>query len=234
MQPDASTYTWQGRAEASCSKLQSYTALVSTAIGGNLSEHSSTVCQGMSGLQALQIFCTILCLFIVPVTVTFEFERWIHRRCSRPFATAPLGSSNGSSSSSAASIHSVLRAESQVSSGGGSGSSSSRQAFSGRSNGSNSSVAGPRRSNSSSNAGSGGPSTGASGPTASGATRHNDVLWGLVEAGMDAQEIWGHVCLLLLVLALVLPVVWLLSEFLAEYFEASRSCPAVVAAATRT
>jgi flagellar biogenesis protein FliO len=209
VQPDPSTYVWQARAKLACSKLQSYAAIVSTAVSsGSLSDHSTTVCEaeGFAGVQALQIFGTILCLFVLPLVVTYEFERWARSRPRGALPQSPPARSNGSTSSSAGSQHSL---------GSSSASGSGNPGAAGSSNGSVSSRVPPVLQ-----------------PLPQ-VTRHADFLLDLAET--EAEAAWGtcgHVCLLLLVLALVLPVCWLLSELLAEWFAATSSCPSVIAAAT--
>lgn len=210
VQPDASTYVWQGCAEVSCSKLQSYSAMVSTALGGSLSDYSSTVCEGMLAVQALQVFGALLCLLVVPVAVTFEFERWLQLRCHHGHPHVQSGDSSSSSSS-------------QRSTDGVSSSSTGAAAGSGSSSG----AAG----------GAGSSSSSASSARVGSASRHGapgnqDFLLSMAEAGAEAGGAWGRVLLLLLLLVIVLPVAWLLSELLLGVFESTRDCPSVIALAT--
>lgn len=214
VQPDPSTYVWQVRAKLACSKLQSYAAIVSTAVSGGSLSDSTTVCEGegFAGVQALQIFGTILCLFVLPLVVTYEFERWARARSRHalPQPPATRSRSNGSNTSSAGSQHSL---GSSSASGGSGGVGTSGAA--GSSSGSVSSRLPPVM------------------HPLPRVPRYADPLLDLAE--VEAEAAWGtysHVCLLLLVLALVLPVCWLLSELLAEWFQATRSCPSVIAAAT--
>ena len=54
----------------------------------------------------------------------------------------------------------------------------------------------------------------------------------LVDAGAEAGHPFGHACLLAFFLLLVLPVLWLVSELVAQVFAATRDCPALLPLAT--
>jgi hypothetical protein len=200
VQPDPSTYMWQGRAEVSCSRLQSYSAMVGTALGGSLLDYSSTVCEGMPAVQVLQVFGTLLYLFFVPVTVMFEMERWLRSRCHQgPSQFESVGGSSSSSSqrngNGAAAVN-------------GGSSSSSNGAVGGAGSSGNSSAHNAR----------------ASSTSQRGASGTRDFLLSMAESGAEAGGAWGHVLLLLLLAVLVLPITWLLSELLVAVFESSRDC----------
>jgi hypothetical protein len=209
VQPDPSTYVWQGRAEGSCSRLQSYSAVVSTALGGSLSDYSLTVCEGMRAVQVLQVFGTLLVLFVVPVTVTFELERWLRLRCHQGHPQAPSGDSSSGSWRSADGA-----------------SSSSAGAAAGRGSSSNGAV-GDAGSSSSSSA----SSAGVSSASRHGAPGTHDILLSMAESGAEAGGAWGHASLLLLLTVLVLPIAWLFSELLVGVFESTRDCSSVMALA---
>jgi hypothetical protein len=201
----ASTPAWQLRAELSCSRLQSYAAMGASAVGLSVSDFSAEVCEGMRSVQMLQIFGTFLCLLIGPVCAARDWENWMAARCA-DHPPSRSGSSIDSISSSR-----TGRLGSGSSSGAASSSSSSSRAGP-SSNGSSRSMRSVQDPHSGLPAGA-------------------DILMQLADAGAQEGSLWRGVVLRVLVLALVLPVVWMLSEVLAEYFAATRDCPALLAAA---
>lgn len=72
------TYPWQLRASQACSSMQSYSALLRSALGAPLSEFSLHACSPESGadaLQVLQVFCTLVCLVLVPISISHEVSQ---------------------------------------------------------------------------------------------------------------------------------------------------------------
>lgn len=230
----ASTPLWQGRAEVACSALQSYAGVLRTAVGAPLSELSVQMCRDSgSAIQVLQIFSATVCLLIAPVAVCHQLEQWMKQRCLQqqqpepPSATAALaGMSSGdpnAASSSSGSSSSMLpignagassSRGSAVSIGNPSSSSSSRQQplLQGRLSSSNGSGRVVRSIDSLSGA----------------------ELESLTTAGLHGQGMFEVCapCMHVLLLLLLMPMLWVVSEGLAEVFEAWRNCPAVLAAAT--
>jgi hypothetical protein len=200
-----SSLPWQLRAAQACSNMQSYSALLRTALGTPLSEFSQNACSqesGMDALEVLQVFSTLVCLVLIPTVVVFEIERWMRLRYQQqqtPPSSASGGSSFSSTSSagsSAGSSHSAAAAAA--------GSSSNNSLTSGAS------TAHPRRDiNSLSMA----------------------ELQQLTEADGNpaGASALGHAAMLVFVMLLVVPALWLLSEALAEMFAANRNCEAVLA-----
>jgi hypothetical protein len=203
----ASTPAWQLRAELSCSRLQSYAAMVASAVGVSVSDFSAQVCEGTRSVQMLQIFGTLLCLLIGPVFATREWENWMAARCA-----------DHSPSRSGSSIDSISSSRTgRLGSGSSSGAASSSRAG---------------QSSSGSSSSNGGSSSRRSAPNPpSGLPAGADILMQLADIGAQEGCLWRGVVLRVLVLALVLPVVGLFSEVLAEYFAATRDCPALLAAA---
>lgn len=104
------------RAVLSCNTLQSHAALLRTALGTPLSEFSRDVCSGASAVQAVQVFCTLICLLVIPVVVSHELERWMRLQYAQGSAPAGMDrassgasiASSGSSSSSVSASHASI------------------------------------------------------------------------------------------------------------------------------
>lgn len=219
---------WEPAAEVLCGRAQSYMALLRTAMGGSLSDLSEPVCEGLSGLQALQAFANLAGIFVLPVTATYLLERWVECRCHAQ-ATGHSGATTTSSSSSGGGLgaggrtHSASDAQpaswSQAgsSAGGSSSSSTSRSSLLAHRGGSSSSSSMLQR----------------SGALFSASSL---LLPAEPQGGSDrdvavVESFSAHCGMVALVLVLVLPVLWLLAELLAELFVARRDCAAVLSAA---
>jgi hypothetical protein len=212
--PDLSTHVWQQRAELSCSKLQSYATLLTSAYTG-WAPVSPNVCQGTSAVQALQIYGAILCLVLGPIAVTYEWERWLRLRHGPLHNEQVPVSSASSHSSSAGGVQDV----------GSSSSSSHTTSSSSRSGGATTHAGASSSMQTATNRW----------PPLQHPHRTSPSVQSLPSAPTDAavtstspgSEI-GHVVLLLLVVVLLLPVLWTLTELLAEVFDARRDCQALL------
>jgi hypothetical protein len=89
---------WFARAKQACESLQAYASLLSNILGLPMSDFSHTVCRGENVVSSLQMFWTIVCLFVIPLCITIELERWMRLRYHQQQAAAE-GSSQLSSSS---------------------------------------------------------------------------------------------------------------------------------------
>lgn len=227
-----STQPWQERAGMACSSVQSVTALLRTAVGAPLSELSQDVCEGQHAAQVLQLFCTLSCLLIAPVTVCYLLERWMRGRYQQQqpqeqpraqqqqWHEAPAGASSSLSAG----------ASSSRSAGAGPNSSTSAAASSSRST----ALYAATSNSSSGNQLDARASFGTNQAQLAGRSIHqltvSDMV-GLSCGGEQPAAGCSGTCVQVLVVSLVLPVVWLLSEALAEMVAANRDCAAVLASA---
>lgn len=194
-------HPWQEKASYACTGLQSYAALVRTAVGAPLSDFSANICDSEAVISVLQIFWTLVCLLVVPVVIIHELERWMKLRYQQQQGPdrGTVSSLAGASSSRGAGSSSFDSGSSSVSSGSSSDFISSAWAG----------IDPQRRSVN---------------------TLTLAEMDRLTDCSASAGSTCGHAVMLLLVLVLGLPVLWLVAEFLAEVFEANRDCAAVLGA----
>jgi hypothetical protein len=214
----STSHPWQNTASQACGSLQSYAALARAGLGAPLTEFSATLCDGPSALAVLQTFWTLVCLFVVPIALTHELERWMKLRYQQYLEDAGSSAASGGSGSSSSSSHSSRTFSDSAPIAGsyfvGSSSSSSVSSSSRLGGNLHGAVLG-----------------GVGGFQRPGRSIHTlsvIELQDMTEPLTEAASVLGHAGMLLLVLLLVLPLSWLLAEGLTEAFQASRDCSAVV------
>jgi hypothetical protein len=99
----STSHPWQNTASQACGSLQSYAALARAGLGAPLTEFSATLCDGPSALAVLQTFWTLVCLFVVPIALTHELERWMKLRYQQYLEDAGSSAASGGSGSSSSS-----------------------------------------------------------------------------------------------------------------------------------
>jgi hypothetical protein len=205
------SHPWQNRASQACSSLQSYAVLARAGLGASPTEFSVTLCDSPDALAVLQTFWTLVCLFVVPVALTHELERWMKLRYQQHLESGVSRSDgSGSSSSSSSSSSGTFSDSTPAAAGYLAGSSSSSRSGGSMPGGVHGGVGEfqqPQR--------------------RSIHTLSVGELQQLTEDSAKAGSVLGHACMLLLVLLLVVPLSWLLAEVLTEAFQASRDCSAV-------
>lgn len=239
-QASSSALPWQAQAEVACSTLQSYTALVRTAVGAPLSELSLTLCQGGDAIQALQILSTLFCLLIAPVLLCYHLEHWMRQRLTQ----TPSSSSSPASTNNVVSLAGGFTTlhHNNVSSPYGASSSQHRQPES-------SGIAAAGTSNPQAAAAAGSSSMGQHHSAGrqqehlrrgTASSLRNINTWSVEEVVelvdvVVREQGRQHSCRPLgvsaFLLLLVMPVLWLMSEALAEVFAARRDCRYVLAQA---